>query len=61
MAKPALRIVCVHAMNGRAMFVRLSHGDKFLLSKKPVVAVIGGQQYEVREGRKEIEEFIRDA
>ena len=56
-----VRVVCVHALNGRTMFVRLDNGDKFLMSKKPVVAVILGQQYEVRESRKEIEGFIRDA
>ena len=54
------RIVCVHALNGRPMFVRLDD-DKVLLSKKPVVAVIRGQRYEVREDRKEIEGYIRDA
>ena len=57
---PRLRVVCVHALNGRPMFVRLGE-DKFLLSKKPVVAIIRGDQYEVRESRKEIEQFIRDA
>jgi len=42
------------------MFVRLGE-DKILRSEKPVVVVIGGQRYEVRESRKEIEKFIRDA
>jgi len=53
-------MICVHALNGRPMFVRLGE-DKVLLSKKPVVAVIRGQRYEVREDRKEIEGYIRDA
>lgn len=57
MRKP---IICVHALNGRPMFVRLGE-DKILRSEKPVVVVIGGQRYEVRESRKEIEKFIRDA
>jgi hypothetical protein len=42
------------------MFVRLGK-DKVLLSKKPVVAIIRDQRYEVREDRKEIEGYIRDA
>jgi urease accessory protein UreE len=54
------RIVCVHALNGRPLFMRLDR-DKFLLSKKPVVLIRDGERYEVREGREEIEEYIRDA
>jgi hypothetical protein len=53
-------MICVHALNGRPMFVRLGK-DKVLLSKKPVVAIIRDQRYEVREDRKEIEGYIRDA
>ena len=53
-------IICVHALNGRPMFVRLGK-DKILLSKKPVVIVLDDQRYEVRETRKEIEDFIKDA
>ncbi len=54
------RLVCVHALNGRPMFVKLGE-DKILLSKQPVVIEIGGQRYEVKESRKEIEGFIREA
>ena len=53
-------MIAVHAFNGKPLFVRLDM-DKVLLSKKPVVVIIRGQRFEVREDRKEIEGFIRDA
>jgi hypothetical protein len=53
-------MIAVHAFNGKPLFVRLDT-DKVLLSKKPVVVIIRGQRFEVREDRKEIEGFIRDA
>ena len=60
MGMPRAPIICVHALNGRPMFMRLDK-DKFLLSKKPVILVKNGERYEVREDRGEIEGFIRDA
>ena len=53
-------MIAVHAFNGKPLFVRLDT-DKVLLSKKPVVVIIRGERFEVREDRKEIEGFIRDA
>lgn len=61
MGKPRNRIVCVHALNSRTLCVRLDKGDRFVMSANPVVAIIGGQRYEVRETRKEIESFIQEA
>ena len=54
------QIVCVHALNGRPMFVRLDK-DRFLLSKKPVVLIRNGERYEVQEDREEVERYIREA
>jgi hypothetical protein len=53
-------VICVHALNGRTMFVRLGE-DNILWSKKPLVAVIRGQRYEIKENRKEVEKIIREA
>jgi hypothetical protein len=56
-------MICVHAFNGRPLFLHMGEGseDKVFLSKKPVVVVIRGQRYEVRETREEIEDFIEEA
>ena len=60
MAKARVRVVCVHTLNGRPIFVRLDE-DKFLLSKNPVVAIIRDKRYEVKESREKINSFIKDA
>lgn len=60
MGTPRVRIVCVHALNGRPMFMRPDK-DRFLLSKKPVILIKNGERYEVQEDREEIEGYIRDA
>lgn len=53
-------VICVHKMNGHPAFVHVDR-DSILLSKRPVVVVMGnGGRFEVKESRKEIEAFIKE-
>jgi hypothetical protein len=55
-------VVCVHRLNGRPVCFRPGVDRVVAVKKGPVVIVFkDGERVEVRESRKEIEQFIRDA